>query len=484
MNKKENPIIVGLDIGTTKVVAIAGRKNEFDKLEILGFGKADSAGVSHGVVLNIEQCIRSIEQALDKCVQSNPNLEINEVYVGIAGQHIKSLQTRGDHVRSATEEEITKEDIDKLIRDQYKTFIPAGDQIIDIIPQDFIVDNTPNILDPVGMSGVKIGANFHIVTGDRNAIRNIKRCVDKSDLKTIDLVLQPLASAAAVMNNEDLEAGVAIVDIGGGTTDMAVFYDGILQHTAVIPYAGANITEDIRQGLGVLRAQAEQMKVQFGMAIADEANTNAYITIPGLRGLPPKEISVKNLAHIINARMHEIFEYVVYHLKQINLDKKLHGGIILTGGGSRLAHIMQLCEFVTGLGTRIGYPTEHLTGTQNDTLGNPMYATCIGLILRGYSDYESGRLRFSGNGNAVHETRQVTDNIGSEDIFIKVPVQKETKAPAVEDDTDLYEEPAAKVKKEKVVKENPRGEMIVKVFGQLKKGFMSLFEEPQDLKMD
>jgi len=293
MNKKEQPIIVGLDIGTTKVVAIAGRKNEFGKLEVLGFGKADSAGVSHGVVLNIEQCIRSIEQAIERCMNSNPNLEIKEVYVGIAGQHIKSLQTRGDRVRSKTEEEITKEDIDLLIKDQYKTYIPAGDQIIDIIPQDYMIDNTPNILDPIGMSGVKVGANFHIVTGDRNAIRNIKRCVDKSNLKTNDLVLQPLASAAAVMSSEDLEAGVAIVDIGGGTTDMAVFYDGILQHTAVIPYAGSNITNDIRQGLGVLRAQAEAMKVQFGMALADEAKGNAYITIPGLRGLPPKEISVK-----------------------------------------------------------------------------------------------------------------------------------------------------------------------------------------------
>ncbi len=484
MSKKQNPIIVGLDIGTTKVVAIAGRKNEFGKLEILGFGKADSAGVSHGVVLNIEQCIRSIEQALDKCIQSNPNLEINEVYVGIAGQHIKSLQTRGDHVRGNTEEEITKEDLDKLIRDQYKTFIPAGDQIIDIIPQDFIIDNTPNILDPVGMSGVKIGANFHIVTGDRNAIRNIKRCVDKSNLKTIDLVLQPLASAAAVMNNEDLEAGVAIVDIGGGTTDMAVFYDGILQHTAVIPYAGANITEDIRQGLGVLRAQAEQMKVQFGMAIADEANANAYITIPGLRGLPPKEISVKNLAHIINARMHEIFEYVVYHLKQINLDKRLHGGIILTGGGSRLAHVLQLCEFVTGLGTRIGYPNEHLTGTQNDTLANPMYSTAIGLILRGYNDFESGRLRYTGNGNAVHDVQSATAP-ANDDVFIRVAVPKEEKVVMEQDATDDYfEETLPKEKKEKVAKENPRADMIGKVFGQLKKGFMSLFEEPQDMKMD
>lgn len=476
MNKKEQPIIVGLDIGTTKVVAIAGRKNEFGKLEILGFGKADSAGVSHGVVLNIEQCIRSIEQAIDKCMQSNANLEINEVYVGIAGQHIKSLQTRGDRVRSLTDDEITKEDIDMLIKDQYKTYIPAGDQIIDIIPQDFMIDNTPNILDPIGMSGVKVGANFHIVTGDRNAIRNIKRCVDKSNLKTNDLVLQPLASAAAVMNNEDLEAGVAIVDIGGGTTDMAVFYDGILQHTAVIPYAGTNITNDIRQGLGVLRAQAEAMKVQFGMALADEAKTNAYITIPGLRGLPPKEISVKNLAHIIQARTEEILDYVMYHLKQVNLDKRLFGGVILTGGGSQLNHLIQLTEYKTGLGARIGQPNEHLAGGHHESLNHPMYATCIGLILRGYSDFETGKMNF----NSSNKEIGIMQETPSKDIFVKVEMPQEARAAVTE---ESFMEETAEQRLEKMERNNKRSETIKKVFNQIKNGFMSFFEEPDDQKI-
>lgn len=478
MNKKEQPIIVGLDIGTTKVVAIAGRKNEFGKLEILGFGKADSAGVSHGVVLNIEQCIRSIEQAIDKCMQSNANLEINEVYVGIAGQHIKSLQTRGDRVRSVTDDEITKEDIDLLIKDQYKTYIPAGDQIIDIIPQDFMIDNTPNILDPIGMSGVKVGANFHIVTGDRNAIRNIKRCVDKSNLKTNDLVLQPLASAAAVMNNEDLEAGVAIVDIGGGTTDMAVFYDGILQHTAVIPYAGTNITNDIRQGLGVLRAQAEAMKVQFGMALADEAKTNAYITIPGLRGLPPKEISVKNLAHIIQARTEEILDYVMYHLKQVNLDKRLFGGVILTGGGSQLNHLIQLTEYKTGLGARIGQPNEHLAGGHHESLNHPMYATCIGLILRGYSDFENGKMNF----NSSNKEIGIMQETPSRDIFVKVEMPREARAAVTEEESSFMEE-TAEQRLEKMERNNKRSETIKKVFNQIKNGFMSFFEEPDDQKI-
>ena len=381
----------------------------------------------------------------------------------------KSLQTRGDRVRGNVDTEIGKDDIELLVRDQYKTYIPAGDQIIDIIPQDFTVDSIPNVVDPIGMSGVKIGANFHIITGDRNAIRNIKRCVDKSKLMTRDLVLQPLASAAAVMNDEDLEAGVAIVDIGGGTTDLAVFYDGMLKHTAVIPYAGVNITNDIRNGLGVLRAQAEQMKVQFGTALADEANANAYITIPGLRGLPPKEISVKNLAHIIQARMQEILEYVVYHLKQIDLDKRLYGGIILTGGGAQLKHITQLTEFVTGMGARIGYPNEHLAGGHNDNLMNPMYSTCIGLILRGYHDFENGRMRFAGEGgNFMHIQAEVGKEVVAEDES-EDDMQLEKEVTESEEQLERYKQKARN-----------RNENVKRLFDGLKGKFMKIFEDVED----
>ncbi len=326
------------------------------------------------------------------------------------------------------------------------------------------------------MSGVKMGANFHIITGDRNAIRNIKRCVDKSNLKTRDLVLQPLASAAAVMNEEDLEAGVAIVDIGGGTTDMAVFYDGMLKHTAVIPYAGVNITNDIRNGLGVLKAQAEQMKVQFGTALAEEANANAYITIPGLRGLPPKEISVKNLAHIIQARMTEILDYVVYHLKQIGLDKQLYGGIILTGGGAQLKNIIQLTEYVTGLGARLGYPNEHLAGGHAETLNNPMYATCIGLILRGYHDYEMGRLRFVGEGgNIIHLG-------GEEPIEVSAAVAGVIAAPEAPAVEAMVEE--EDIITEATVRGNKRKATMGKLFDGLKNKFMSLFEEVEDSEIN
>lgn len=419
MNPNEAPIIVGLDIGTTKIAAIAGRKNEYGKLEILGFGRANSSGVQHGQVLNIDQTIKAIQQALTNCYESNPDLEINEVYVGIAGHHIKSLQTRGDIVRQDSETEIARWEIDQLIDNQRKTFIPAGDQIIDVIPQDFHVDNFQNIKHPVGYNGVKVGANFHIITGDRNAIRNINRSVERSGLKTKDLVLQPLASASAVMSEVDMEAGVAILDIGGGTSDLAVFYEGILKHTAVIPFGGENITNDIRMGLGVLKSQAEAMKVQFGSALADEAKANAFITIPGLKGMPAKEISVKNLANIIQARMSEILDFVTYHLKQVGLDSRsLNGGIILTGGGSQLKHLIQLTEYVTGLNARMGLPNEHLAVNHIDELKKPMYATCIGLILKGYSDYEHKKKEFDNRFKKV----DVPESLKKEEVVETVAV--------------------------------------------------------------
>ena len=451
MSLNEAPIIVGLDIGTTKIAAIAGRKNEHGKLEILGFGRANSNGVQHGQVLNIDQTIKAIQAALQNCYESNPDLEINEVYVGIAGHHIKSLQTRGDMVRQEPDNEIQAWEIDQLVENQRKTFIPAGDQIIDVIPQDFHVDNIQNIKEPIGFNGVKVGANFHIITGDRNAIRNINRAVEKSGLKTKDLVLQPLASASAVMSDIDMEAGVAILDIGGGTSDLAVFYEGILKHTAVIPFGGENITNDIRMGLGVLKSQAEAMKVQVGSALADEAKANAYITIPGLKGMPAKEISVKNLAQIIQARMTEILDFVDYHLKQIGLDNKaLNGGIILTGGGSQLKHLIQLTEYITHLNARIGLPNEHLAPNHIEELKKPMYSTCLGLILKGYSDYE-------------HKYKDFADR------YKKVEVPKKLTVEKTESKVDTEEKVVVDVRERKG-----------KFWDKFKNNLIDLFKEEED----
>jgi len=452
----ERPIIVGLDIGTTKIACIAGRKNEYGKLEIVGFGRANSNGVKHGQVLNIDETIKAIRAALDNCMASNTGIEFKEVYVGIAGHHIKSLQTRGDIVRQDTNEEITQREIDQLIADQFKTYIPAGDQIIDVIPQEFTVDNFQNIPNPIGYGGVKVGANFHIITGDKNAIRNINRAVEKSNLITKDLVLQPLASASAVMGQEDLEAGVAIVDIGGGTTDLAVFYEGILKHTAVIPFGGENITNDIKTGLGVLKTQAEQMKVQFGSALSNEAKSNAFITIPGLRGMPAKEISVKNLANIVQARMSEIMDFVTYHLKQVGMDNRmLNGGIVLTGGGSQLKHLIQLTEYVTGLNARIGFPTEHLAGGHIDELAKPTYSTCIGLILKGYDDYEHNRKQFE----TAHMKVEVPETLKQ--------LQQELQEMDIEEESIVAE----KISNRKGMKD---------FWGKFKDGLIDLFKEEED----
>jgi cell division protein FtsA len=318
------------------------------------------------------------------------------------------------------------------------------------------VDNFQNIPDPIGYGGVKVGANFHIITGDKNAIRNINRSVERSGLITKDLVLQPLASSAAVMAQEDLEAGVAIVDIGGGTTDLAVFYEGILKHTAVIPFAGENITNDIKTGLGVLKAQAEQMKVQFGSALANEAKTNAYITIPGLRGMPPKEISVKNLANIIQARMSEILDFVTYHLKQVGLDNKmLNGGIILTGGGSQLKHLIQLAEYVTGLNCRIGLPTEHLAAGHIEELAKPTYATCLGLILKGYDDYEHNRKQFQKDYRKV----VVPENL------------KNTKEEEEEQEPEV------------AVMQRPRRGGVNNFWGKFKNSLIEIFKEEEDRQL-
>jgi cell division protein FtsA len=258
------------------------------------------------------------------------------------------------------------------------------------------------------------------------------------------------------MAQEDMEAGVAIVDIGGGTTDLAVFYEGILKHTAVIPFAGENITNDIKTGLGVLKTQAEQMKVQFGSALSDEAKANAYITIPGLRGMPAKEISVKNLANIIQARMSEILDFVTYHLKQVGLDNKmLNGGIILTGGGSQLKHLIQLTEYVTGLNARIGLPNEHLASGHIEELAKPTYATCLGLILKGYDDYEHKRKQF-------------------ESTFRKVDVPEALKS--------IAEEIPVEVDGTESISTTERRRGMSNFWGKFKTSLIEMFKEEEDSK--
>lgn len=386
---ESSEIVVGLDIGTTKIAAIVGRKSENGKIEILGLGKSDSVGVSRGVVLNIEQTVQSIRVAVAEA-ESKSGVDIKIVNVGIAGQHIKSLQHRGIKTRSNIEDEISQKDIDELIDDMYKLVMLPGEEIIHVLPQEYIVDNEQGIRNPIGMSGIRLEANFHIITGQIAAAKNIYKCVNKSGLEVSELTLEPLASAEAVLSDEEKEAGVVLVDIGGGTTDVAIFQDGIIRHTAVIPFGGNVITEDIKEGCTIIKHQAELLKIKFGSALASEAQENEIVSIPGLRGRPHKEISVKNLSHVIQARMEEIVEHVYYEIKNSGYEKKLIAGIVVTGGGAQLKHINQLMEYITGMDTRIGYPNEHLAKSSED-IKSPMYATGVGLVMKGLQSAEKNK---------------------------------------------------------------------------------------------
>lgn len=379
-------IIVGLDIGTTKIAAIVGKRNEHGKIEILGMGRSESLGVMRGMVANIEKTVASIKEAVEEASLKS-EVEIKEVYVGIAGQHIKSMQHRGMITRSNTDYEISQADIDAITEDMYRLAMPPGEEIIHVIPQEFIVDNEQGIKEPIGMAGVRLEANCHIITGLVTAAKNIYKCVEKAGLTTKALILEPLASAEAVLTEEEKEAGVVLVDIGGGTTDIAIFQDGIIRHTAVIPFGGNVITEDIKEGCSIIRTQAEQLKVKFGSALAKQTRENEIVSIPGLRGREPKEISVKNLAHIIQARVEEIIDHVHYEIKNSGYEKKLIAGIVITGGGSQLKNISQLVEYITGMDTRIGYPNEHL-GKGFDEVKSPMYATGVGLVINGLQEAE------------------------------------------------------------------------------------------------
>ena len=379
---KNSEIIVGLDIGTTKIACIVGRQNEYGKLEILGFGKSPSIGVSRGVVANIEKTVQSIKRAVDEASLKS-TVNIDHVYVGIAGQHIKSHQHRGNLVRNTLDDEVDQNDIDTLINDMHKLVMQPGEEIIHVIPQEYIVDKEQGIKDPIGMSGISLEANFHIITGQITAAKNINKCIVKSGMNVEDLILEPLASAEAVLSEEEKEAGIALVDIGGGTTDIAIFQDGIIRHTAVIPLGGNIITEDVKEGCSIIKNQAEALKVKFGSALASENREEEIVSIPGLRGRAPKEITLKNLASIIQARIEEIVEHVFFEIKNSGFEKKLIGGIVLTGGGSQLKHIAQIFEFLTGMDTRIGYPNEHLADNVPEELSSPQYATGIGLVISG-----------------------------------------------------------------------------------------------------
>ncbi len=383
----EKEFIGAIDIGTTKIVAIIGRKNTDGKLKILGMGTTPSMGVKRGVVLNMEETANSIRKAVEKA-EEEANLKFKkDVYVGIAGQHIKSIRNRGYKNRDSYDDEITQEHVTELIEDMYKIPIEAGEEIIHVIPQSYIVDNETGIKNPIGMSGKRLEADFHIVIGHVSSARNIQRCVKRVGLNVKSLILEPIASSAAVLSEDEKEAGVALVDIGGGTTDIAVFYDKIIRHTAVVPFGGNVVTADIKEGCAILQRQAEALKKQFGSCISENVDENNYVTVPGISGRESKEISFKSLSYIIEARIEEIIEIILYEIENSGFIEKLSAGLVITGGGSLLKELPELLKYRTGLDVRIGYPGKNLSD-DNEEINHTKYSTSIGLILASYKELE------------------------------------------------------------------------------------------------
>jgi len=420
---EDTKIAVGLDIGTTKIVAMIGRKNEFDKLEVIGSGRSKSIGVKRGVVTNITQTIQSIQQAIEEA-EAASDYKITDVSVGIAGQHIRSLHHSDYITRPDPDKVIDEDDIENLTSQVHKLGMMPGEEIIHVIPQNYKVDSEPNISEPVGMYGGRLEANFHVVVGQVASIRNIGRCITSAGLGLSNITLEPLASADAVLSEEEKEAGVALIDIGGGTTDLAIFKDGIIRHTAVIPFGGNVVTEDIKEGCAIIEKQAELLKVKFGSAWPAENKDSEIVSIPGLRGRDPKEITLKNLSKIIHARITEIVEQVFQEIKKYGHDTK-HGkliaGIVLTGGGSQIKHLKQLVEYITGMDTRIGYPNEHLAGDSDEELSSPIYATSVGLLMSGLRQLETTKRI-----EIVEELQEDKDNLVSdvEDSTLEEPKQR------------------------------------------------------------
>ncbi len=372
-------IVVGVDIGTTKVCAVVAGKDDLDRVNILGVGMAPSDGLNRGVVVNIDRTVAAVREAVEEAERA-AGVEVQNVVVGIAGDHVQSFQTRG--VVTINANEITQNDVQRLLEDTTHVALPADREILHVIPQEFIVDGQDGVADPVGMSGVRLEADVHIITGLVSAAKNIYRCIEKAGFRVSDLVLEPLASSFSVLHEDEKEVGVALIDIGGGTTDIAVFEDHTIRHTAVIAVAGDKVTDDIRKGLGVMRDQAEQLKRQFGVALAGEADSDEKIEIPGIGGRDEKTIGRDALAQIIQPRLEEILEIAAMEIKRSGYGRHLGVGAVLTGGGSLVPYTDELAAEVLGMEARVGRPMG-LSGGLVEEVSDPKFSTGVGLVLYG-----------------------------------------------------------------------------------------------------
>ncbi len=372
-------IVVGLDIGTTKVCAIVATVDELKRVNILGVGRAPSDGLNRGVVVNIDRTVAAVQQAVREA-ERGAGVEVQNVVVGIAGDHVQSFQSRGVITISGRDKEISHRDVERLIEDTTHVAMPADREILHVIPQEFIVDGQDGVADPVGMSGVRLEANVHIITGLVSAAKNIYRCVEKAGYEVADIVLEPLASSFTVLHSDEKEVGVALIDIGGGTTDIAVFEDNTIRHTAVVAVAGNKVTDDIRKGLGLMRDQAERLKCDYGVALAEVITSDENISIPGIGGRTEKSIGRSTLAQIIQPRLEEILEIAAIEIKRSGYGRHLSSGVVLTGGGSMIPGTAELASEVLGVDARVGLPMG-LSGGLVEEVSNPKFSTAVGLVL-------------------------------------------------------------------------------------------------------
>src|SRR6056297_4057877 len=389
MEQENERIVVGLDIGTTKVCAVVASINEQDKIHILGVGKAPSDGLNRGVVVNIDKTVNAIKKAVEQA-QLASGIEVNSVNVGIAGDHIRSIRSKGVITINNKDKEITVKDVERLLEDCQRIMLPPDQQIIHVIPQEFVVDGQDGISDPVGMSGMRMEAEVHIITGLVSAAKNLYRCVERAGYQVADIILEPLASSYSVLDDEEKEAGVVLVDIGGGTTDVAIFQDNTIRHTAVIAIAGKKVTDDIRVGLSVLDDQAEKLKHKYGESFVDMIEEDESITVPGIAGRPPKEITKSILGKIIQARMEEILEILAIEVKRSGYADNLSAGVVLSGGGSLINNVCPLANEILGMDAKIGKPIG-LSGGLIEEVNNPIYATGVGLVMHAIRTGGSGQ---------------------------------------------------------------------------------------------
>ena len=420
MHKKvdQDEIYVGLDIGTTKICAVVGRMTPQDKVEILGIGKADSKGVVRGVVANLDLTVESIIKAVEEAASEAEAEKITTVNVGIAGQHIKSMQQTMQYFRKDPLKPVSVEEIKHMKNEMMHMSITPGTKIISVLPQEYTIDGEKGIQFPVGHTGSEIIGHYHVITGGVTAISNINNCLTNAGLEASNMTLEPIASSEAVLLSEEKEAGVVLVDIGGGTTDIAIFYENSIRYSAVLPIGGKILTADIQEGCNVLKSQAEQLKIQFGNALARSARENEIITVPGIHGREAKEISKKNLAHIIQARMEELLEMIDNEIVTSGLKEKLSAGMVITGGGALLQNLKPLAEFKTGMTVKIGFPNVHLA-SESKKVNSPIFATAIGLIITDKQQRDSKTTINPAIGNQENASKEGSGIFGSLSNFIK-----------------------------------------------------------------